>query len=214
MTRLYQNDADYPFALQTYLGAQAPMALTTLGNHDLLHRKTLALFCSVKCPGKLILQAYDFAQKLRRARVTVIGGFHSPMERECLNLLLSSTNFIIVCPARGLEKMRVPTEQKEPLAEGRLLFLSPFPEGQRRATAEMALYRNRIVAALADSIFVAYADPLGKTEQFCRDVLSWRKPLYTLESDANANLIALGAKPLTPNDVSLFAEKVDLQIGR
>lgn len=202
ITRLQPSDPAYPFGLQKHLGDRAPMTLITLGNLDILHKKTLALFCSVKCPGKLILQTYDLVQKLWRTGVAVISGFHSPMERECLNILLRSTNPIIVCLARGIEKMRVPSEYERVFAEGRLLLLSPFDEKQRRATVQMALYRNQLVAALADSIFVAYAEPLGKTEQFCRDVLAWRKPLYTLENSANADLLALGGMPITPHNLS------------
>lgn len=200
-TRLYQGDAGYPPALQTYLGPHTPTTLTAFGNLAILHNKTLALFCSVKCPGKLILQTYDFTQKLPKTNLTILGGFHSPMERECLNILLRSTNPVIVCPARGLEKMRVPSEYERPLAEGRLLLLSPFDEKQRRATVQMALYRNQIVGALADSIFVAYAEPRSKTEQFCCEVLAWQKLLYTLESNANVNIIALGGIPITLDNI-------------
>jgi predicted Rossmann fold nucleotide-binding protein DprA/Smf involved in DNA uptake len=162
----------------------------------------LALFCSVKCPGNLILQTYDLAQNLRLAGVPVIGGFHSPMERECLTILLRGTQPIIVCPARSITGMRLRSEYKKPLEDGLLLFLSPFDEKQRRATVQMALYRNQFVAALADEIFVAHAEPNSKTEQFCREVLAWQKPLYTLKSDANANLIALGAKQVSPDNLS------------
>jgi predicted Rossmann fold nucleotide-binding protein DprA/Smf involved in DNA uptake len=87
--------------------------------------------------------------------------------------------------------------------QGRILYLSPFKDRQRRATAQMAVFRNLFVAALADSIFVAYAHPAGKTEQFCREVLGWRKTVYTLESDSNANLISLGAKPVQQSEVAL-----------
>ena len=62
----------------------------------------LALFCSVKCPGKLIMDTYDLAQHLRDIGVTVISGFHSPMEQECLHILLRSPNPVIWCLARGL----------------------------------------------------------------------------------------------------------------
>jgi predicted Rossmann fold nucleotide-binding protein DprA/Smf involved in DNA uptake len=198
---IYQGDPGYPLALQNYLGDHTPATLTALGNLDLLTGKMLALFCSVKCPGKLILQTYDLAQNLRQADITVIGGFHSPMERECLTILLHSSNPIIICPARGIENMRLRAEYKQPLADGRLLILSPFVEKPSRPTVQTALYRNRVVAALAERIFVAYAKPSGKTEQFCQEILAWGKRLYTLESDLNANLITLGMKPLRPHDV-------------
>jgi predicted Rossmann fold nucleotide-binding protein DprA/Smf involved in DNA uptake len=198
---IYPGDSGYPPELQKYLGDRAPERLTAMGNPDLLLEKALALFCSIKCPGSLILQTYDLAHKLRQSRMAVIGGFHSPMERECLTILLRSPSPIVVCPARGIENMRLPSEYKKPIAEGRLLLLSPFTEKQRRSTIQIAQYRNRVVAALAEQVFVAYAEPHGKTEQFCRTVLTWGKRLYTLESDANINLIAMGAKPITSGGV-------------
>ena len=201
IVHLTSNNPHYPPALSTYLGDRMPKNIAALGDLDLLQREPLALFCSVKCPGHLILQTYDLAQALREAGVPVIGGFHSPVERECLTVLLRGTSPIVVCPARGLEGMRIAAEYSRPLDEGRLLFVSPFAGKQRRATAVSALYRNQVVAALAGRIFVAYAEPTGKTEQFCRDVLAWRKPLYTFADDANANLIALGAQPLCPEEV-------------
>jgi predicted Rossmann fold nucleotide-binding protein DprA/Smf involved in DNA uptake len=202
VTQLQQDDSGYPPTLYEYLGDRAPKTLTTLGNLDILQRKKLALFCSVKCPGNLILQTYDLACALRDAGVTVIGGFHSPMEKECLSLLLRSTQPVIICPARSIERMRLPAEWEMPLAEGRLLLLSPFGEKLRRVTASLAQRRNEFVAALADEVFVAHAAPGSKTEHFCSNVLAWGKPLLTLESDENADLIARGARPVRPDRIS------------
>ena len=192
--QLKEDDARCPSMLWKYLGDGAPARITALGNLDLLQHKTLALLCSVKCPGNLILQTYDLARQWREAGMTVIGGFHSPMERECLNILLRGKQSIILCPARGIEGMRLRGEYKQPLADGRLLLFSPFDSKQRRITVENAMIRNRFVAALADAVFVAYAEPGGKTEQFCREIVSWGKRLYTFIDDANANLLELGAK--------------------
>lgn len=58
------------------------------------------------------------------------------------------------------------------VGHGRLLILSPFPDDRRRPTVQDALYRNLFVAALADQILVAHAEPLGKTEQVCRDIVA------------------------------------------
>jgi len=194
---LRQGDSGYPPALHEYLGDRAPTTLTATGNLDILRQKKLALFCSVKCPGTLILQTYDLACALRNAGVTVISGFHSPMEKECLTLLLRGTQPIVICPGRGIEKMRLPAEWKAPLAEGRLLLLSPFAEKLRRVTADLAQKRNEFVAALADAVFVAHAAPGSKMELFCHGMLTSGKPLLTLKSDNNNHLLALGARPLT-----------------
>ncbi len=202
---LKQNSTTYPSSLKKYLGRHAPAVITGLGNLDVLNHKKLAFFCSVKCPGHLILKAYDLSQSLKQARVTVIGGFHSPIERECLTILLRGTQPIILCPARSIKGMRMRAEYKKPIEKGRLLMLSPFKESQKRNTTETAIERNRFVVAMADAIFIAHAAPNSKTEKFCEDVLKWGKPLYTLESDANKTLITLGAKPITtPNMFEWF----------
>ncbi len=202
---IQQGDPGFPSVLSSILGENAPPRLAALGNLNILNQKSLALFCSVKCPGNLILQTYDLAQSLRQSGVTVIGGFHSPMEQECLTILLRGSQPIIVCPARSLQGMRIPADYRQPLETGRLLLLSPFGGKDRRATEETARFRNRFVAALANAIFVAHAEPKSKTEQFCGEVLEWGKPLYTLAGDANTNLLSMGAKPLRSEDMSSLA---------
>ncbi len=83
--------------------------LWAIGDAQILNVGLLALFCSVRCPGDLILKTYDLARTLRDAGVPVIGGFHSPMEKECLRLLLRGQQPVVVCPARNIENMRVPS---------------------------------------------------------------------------------------------------------
>ncbi len=199
---LKQGSTNYSSSLQKCLGRHAPPVITGLGNLDILNQKKLAFFCSVKCPGHLILKACDLSQSLREVGVTVIGGFHSPIERECLTILLRGSQPIIICPARSIKGMRIRKEFKRPLEEGRLLFLSPLKESQGRNTVETAYERNRFVAALADGVFVAHGAPKSKTEDFCREVLSWGKKVYTFESDSNRNLINLGIMAVIDMNIS------------
>ena len=192
---LEQADAAYPGSLPTYLGKKAPKRICALGDLDILREVALGLFCSVKCPGNLILRTYDLARELRDAGVTVMSGFHSPMEKECLALLLRGKQPVIWCPARRLATTRIPKKYAKPLLDGRLVMLSPFETNVKQATVEIAGVRNDFVAALADKIFVAYAVPGGKTETFCRRILEWRKPVFTFDSPDNAGLLGFGARP-------------------
>lgn len=202
---LQQNDPNYPSALNKHLAEDAPNIITSLGSINILCHNSTALFCSVKCPGDLILKTYDLAQILRQAGMTVIGGFHSPMERECLAILLRGSQPVIICPARNINGMRIRKEYKKPLNNGRLLFLSPFDENQRRISVKTSHYRNLFVAALSIVVFVAHAGPSSKTEAFCREILSWQKPIYTFDSDYNKNLIVMGAQPVNMTNVSDWA---------
>jgi predicted Rossmann fold nucleotide-binding protein DprA/Smf involved in DNA uptake len=203
---LSNEHPEFPHSLDRYLGNRAPRSISVLGDLAILRSCTLAWFCSVKCPGDLILKTYDLARALREAQIPVIGGFHSPMEKECLKLLLRGNQPVIICPARSIWS-RLPGEWKLPIDQGRLLIVSPFEEKHRHPTAELAQERNEFVAALADNIFVAHAFPGSKTERFCQSVISWKKPLFTLESQDNSTLIALGARPITPKTLPEMLSK-------
>ena len=172
------------------------------GNLSLLDEPLRALFCSNRCPGDLILKTYDLARAMRDAGVPVIGGFQTPMERECLRLLFRGSQPVVVCPARGIDNMRIPREWRPALDEGRLLVLSPFPATARRPTAELAAQRNNLVAELAQRVFIAHAAPDSKTEAFVRKLAESGKPLLTLDSPANENLVEMGADFVSSENLS------------
>jgi predicted Rossmann fold nucleotide-binding protein DprA/Smf involved in DNA uptake len=181
----------------------AGRACYTLGDPRLLDTSKLALFCSIKCPGELILKLFDLAKELRDRGVGVISGFHAPMDKECFDILLRGRGPIVWCPARSIEGMRLRTTYKAAVEEGRLLILSPFAARQRRMSADRAETRNCLVAALAERVFVAYADPGGKTESLCREVVATGKPLLTFESRHTENLRAIGAKILSADEIAI-----------
>lgn len=181
--------------------AALPPTTAHLGNLTILANPLLALFCSTKCPGRLIIQTYDLARALRDAGITVISGFHTPMERECLDLLLRGNQPVILCPARGILNMRVPPVWKQPLADGRLLVLSPFAANHRRPTRDLAAARNAFAASLAARVLIAHAAPGGQTELLARHLLAQGKPVLTFDDPHNAALLALGAASLDLSDV-------------
>lgn len=169
-------------------------SVRAIGSAAILESRLTALFCSRRCPGDLILKTYDLARSWHEEGGAVVGGFQTPMEKECLRLLLRGRWPVAICPARGIENMRIPRDWRPGLEEGRILILSPFPAEVRRPTAKLAARRNDLVAALAERVFIAHAAPGGQTEAFARRVAASGKPLLTLDSPANANLFALGAQ--------------------
>jgi len=174
-----EQDKDYPGCLRDFLEAVAPGTIFARGDVDILDHKRIALFCSIKCPGEQILKAYDIARALRDAGKTVISGFHSPMEKECLTLLLRGEQPIIICPARSLENLRLPADWKKALDGSRLLLLSPFRRG-RRATVELAQERNAFVAAMADEAYFVHTTPGGNLEKLKACVIQWGIPILSL----------------------------------
>ena len=168
------------------------------GNLNLLKESLTALFCSQRCPGDIVLKTYDLARAMRDAGVPVIGGFQTPMEKECLRLLLRGSQPVVVCPARGIDNMRLPWDWRKPIEEGRLLVVSPFPATRRRPTVALSARRNDLVAEIADRVFITHAAPGSKTEAFARGLAAAGKPLLTLDSPANANLVGMGVDVFDP----------------
>jgi predicted Rossmann fold nucleotide-binding protein DprA/Smf involved in DNA uptake len=170
--------------------------LIALGNLDLLRNETLALFCSARCPGSLILKFYDALRVLRDERQTIISGFHSPLKQEGLLTLMQGQSGIVICPARSIDTMRVPVAWHQMLSDKRLLVLSPFAAHEERITARLATQRNEFVAAIADRVLIVYAEPSGRTAKLARTILERGTRLLTLPAPENKHLLDAGAEPL------------------
>ena len=175
---LNSTDRAFPSHLQSRLGDEAPTQLSALGNLDLLALPKTALFCSARCPGKVILTTYDQASRWRDAGRCVISGFHSPVEKECLKILLRGDTPVILCPARGLLD-RLPAPWAIAVACGRMLILSCFSKTDRRVTAGLAARRNEFVAALADEVFIPHATAGGHLEKLIPRLRTWRIPVHS-----------------------------------
>jgi predicted Rossmann fold nucleotide-binding protein DprA/Smf involved in DNA uptake len=142
----------------------------------------------------VLLVVHDLAHQWRYGDEMIISGFHSPVEQEAFTVLLRGPARVIQAPARSLARMRLDRARREALDAGRLLLISPFAENVRRSTKKTAAYRNRLVAALADEIIVAHAQPGSASWLLAEEVLGWGKPVYTLDHLANDGLLTLGAQ--------------------
>ena len=156
----------------------------------------LGFICSIQCPGSLVIRALDAARELRDAGVCVLGGFHSPMERECLDILLRGKQPIGYCPAHGLDSLTLTESQTTAVEKGRLVLVAAFPPEVRKATVEQAVQRNDLIAELAAALWVPHAAPGGKVWTTVRKTLAAGKAVYTFDDPANRELLNTGAQPL------------------
>jgi hypothetical protein len=138
----------------------------------------LGLVCSARLPGAILLETYDFARRIRVGERIVAGGFHSPMERQCLDILITRHVPVLICPGRRILRGRIPSAWRVPVAEGRLALASLFEPRCRRVTRALAFERNRFVAALSDILLVPYAAPGGSAERLVRQALVWNKGVW------------------------------------
>ena len=170
-----------------------------IGDAGLLRATTLALVCSQQCSGDAILKTYDFARLVRGSGLAIVSGFHSPIEKDCLPILLRGSDPIIIVQGRRLTTTRLPREWQKAIDAGRLLLLSPFGEQHKRVTTELAAERNRFVVSISDEVLITYASPDSKTEALCRETVVTGKRVYTFQTAANGRLIEMGASAIEPD---------------
>ena len=168
-----QGDAAYPQRLTTRLGPAAPATLFIIGDPAPLQGSMTGFFCSKETPGATILKAFDQAAAWRDAGVCAISGFHSPLEQQCLDILLRGKQPIVWVLARGIVTLRLPKPQRAALDDSRLTIVSPFPASETRTNADLARQRNRVVAALAAEMVFAHISPGGSLERLAGEVVQW-----------------------------------------
>ena len=133
---------------------------THRGSLGILEQPKTAFLCSRQVPADAVLKCYDWAIQMREAGRCVISGFHSPLEQDVLHYLLKGKQPVILVLARGMKTSWAPSIEKA-LEEGRLLIVTPFGEGVKRASADTAAVRNDLMITLADEVVVGYVNPAG-----------------------------------------------------
>ena len=189
-----RSDSRYAAVLTERLGPAAPAGVAAMGRVEILRHHRLGLICSIRCPGSVVIKTFDAIRELRDAGIVVAGGFHSPMEKECLDFLLRGEQPVIVCPAKGLACLRMPPSWREAIDAGRLLLLSPFDNDVKRTTNAQAQTRNQFIAALSHAVLIPHASPGGKAEPIARCIVERRQPLFTFDDSENSDLLHHGAR--------------------
>jgi hypothetical protein len=191
--------------------------IQTVGDPRLLHLPHVGLISSRSVPADLLLPTLDRCRILREEPISVVGGFQSPLERFALDLLLRGRVPIVVCPARTLAGMRLPTSWRPHIDAGRLAIASTLSERWRRPSSRSAELRNRLVARLADRLFIVHSAPGTRTFRLAVDCIDAGKPVGCFAHPANRELMLVGAeavplasavqetKPAAPGKVSLPA---------
>ena len=150
-----------------------------LGNTSLLDRYLVAFFASRSSTAEITERALRWAEDICQTDKVVISGFHSPLEKEILNILLENHRPVIIALGRALYK-KVPPHLQSAFDEGRLLFVS-F-RGYSRHSWNSAQQRNWGIADLADKIYFTQFDNTGSliTLHFTLDRYS-DTPVHILE---------------------------------
>lgn len=122
------------------------------GNRELLDRRLVAFFASrTSLPAARTL-AMRWADEVSQTDKVVISGFHSPIERTVLDILLAKRCSVVVALGRALYH-KIPSHLQTAYDQNRVLFIS-FRESTRPSLSSSQL-RNWAAADLASEIIFA-----------------------------------------------------------
>lgn len=139
------------------IGPDLAARILGVGESSLLAEPLLGLIASRECPGHVLLETLDRVPEWVKAGRVIVSGFHSPLEQQVLrSVLRRKAGRVVKVLARGLSDYRPSSDEREPLATGRMLVITACPPDVRRTTRETALARNRLVLALASEVVVPY----------------------------------------------------------
>jgi hypothetical protein len=125
--QIEHDEADFPAVLYDRLDDGAPRCLYALCDTTIMGNRLLGLVCSIRCPGSIVIKTFDVIREVRDAGVVVIGGFHSPMERQCLDILLRGNQPVVFCAAKGLSGLRLGGDARRAVRENRLAIRPKHP---------------------------------------------------------------------------------------
>ena len=148
------------------------------GNKDLLDRPLVAFFASRNAPPEALDLATRWAHQIAKTDKVVISGFHSPIERAVLDILLTRGSSVVVTLGRSLYR-KIPTHMQSAYNENRLLFVS-FRSYPRQSYSNSQI-RNWATANLANELVFAPFDNSSQLSTLHFTYATSSTPCYILQ---------------------------------
>jgi hypothetical protein len=119
----------------------------------------------------------DWTVDQARSKHSVISGFHSPLERSVLEVLLTAHGRAVIGLARDVREAKLPSAWREAASKDEIAIVS-VNEGAQRLTQDLARLRNDWVAKLSGTIMIAHAQSGGQLEL---DATRWRSEGHNVQ---------------------------------
>ena len=193
------GDPPYPQEITARLGRAAPLVLYGCGDPALLRVAGLAMVGSRNATSEALDFVRSVAESAAIAGLPVVSGGAPGIDAAAMRAALRAGGLVVGVLAQRLDRAAVAGENREHIADGRLLLLSPYDPASGFNVGN-AMARNKLIYAFARVGLVAGADHgrggtwTGAVEQLN---LTPRMPLYVRPDPGDEVLAALlrrGAK--------------------
>lgn len=129
--------------------------MSSLGNRELLEGHLVAFFASRSVTSETERRCIAWTESICKTDYIVISGFHSPLEKKILKILLDHKHPVILFLGREIYK-RIPDEYKLAIEEDRMLIESV--RNYQRQSTNSSQIRNWHVADIANEIYLTPFD--------------------------------------------------------
>jgi len=152
-----RSDIDYPARYKKHLKDKAPPLLFGVGNRSLLSGGGLGIVGSrnVDQDGEAFTR--QVAELCAYNRMPVVSGGARGVDQISMNAALEAGGVTIGILAENLLKKSVERKNRQAIANGRLLLLSPY-HPNARFTVGTAMGRNKLIYAMSDFGLVVSAE--------------------------------------------------------
>ena len=212
---LRYSDAAYPAALHDLLNP--PPLLYVIGGIEAEDRRAVSMVGTTRPSDKGRAIAEEFARRLAGAGITIVSGYAHGIDAASHRGAFNGGGRSILCIPYGIKRFKSRPDFP-PMAEiarrGAIVSECP-PDAEWSAQAAVA--RDRVIAALGRATFVVETRPKGGTMHTVRAAEQMDRPLFALRyrdppesARGNAILIARGATGLSMfNEMETIERVVD-----
>src|SRR5882724_3448984 len=150
-------DAIYPRRLKSRLKEDAPPILYGCGDAALLETGGLAVVGSRHIDDELMSYTEEIGRLAASAHRTVVSGAAKGIDRAAMHGALLGGGAVVGVMADSLERAALARDNREPLMDGRLVFVSPYDPAAGFNVGH-AMQRNKVIYAFADAALVVTSD--------------------------------------------------------
>lgn len=234
---LTKKSSKYPQKVLKRLGDGSPEKMYYHGALNILNKFTMCVVCSDEGSGIELVESGKVTNVILDYVINYIGGWHSVIESEIfwqggLNKAFNNknkSNKLTLFSSKGLDVETYESflldrffppmhqfpgrEDYFKLAEaGELLMLSVSDPMEKRFKRKNIMERNFVACALADVVYIPYAEKGTKTYTIAKRVLNAGIPIFTIDLESCKDLLDLGIPGYNNKTIRVFLEKTGAEL--
>jgi len=203
ITEISNSSPNYPVELGNYFAARSPK-LWCIGDQTILKKELLGVVSARMSDPDLAMKASTLLSDSGASEGAFISGWHSPLEKEALHVLLTQPAKIVFCTAKSLTSISPSPEIKDLIARGGALLLTHCGPKAKRISRDASLRRNELVLGLSRTLLVLSAPEDSSSFKLAVRALGTGRRVFVIEHPMNRDLLNSGALPASVETLGKF----------